>query len=130
MVTLVEEQTRIAGHAPFVAFREIAQREMSQASQFMPFVRAQIQSSDLILLLYEIDLRGGLIEAGLAYAFRIPIWLCYREGERVSSSVLGCADIVISYNNLSDLKEKLSEAYRSSLPMENHESQLHEPPIS
>jgi hypothetical protein len=95
------------GHQPFVATDEIARRRLTEPKDFMPFVREHLRSADLLILLNHPDLRGGLIEAGMAYAWDIPIWLCHQPGERVSSSMRGCADATIEYVSLDDLHDKL-----------------------
>jgi hypothetical protein len=95
------------GHQPFVATDEIARRGLTEPKDFMPFVREHLRSADLLILLNHPDLRGGLIEAGMAYAWDIPIWLCHQPGERVSSSMRGCADATIEYVSLDDLHDKL-----------------------
>ena len=97
-----------AGHLPFVATDEIAQRGLIDPNDFMPFVRKHLQDSDLVIILNHPELRGGLIEAGMAYAWDIPIWLCYRPSERLSSSMRGCAAETIEYVDLDDLDYKLS----------------------
>jgi len=87
---------------------EIAQRGLTDPQEFMPFAHKNLLDSDLVILLYHPELRGGLIEAGMAYAQKIPIWLCHRAGEHVSSSMRGCADVTIEYGGLDDLQDKLS----------------------
>ncbi len=104
-----------AGHTPFVATDEIARRGMADPQAFMPFVREHIRSADLVIILNHPDLRGGLIEAGIAYALGIPVWLCYQPGERVSSSMRGCADKTIEYTGLDNLQEKLSNRLKEFL---------------
>ena len=74
----------------------------------MPFACQNLLDSDLVILLYHPELRGGLIEAGMAYAWEIPVLLCHKSDERVSSSMHGCADVTIEYDGLDDLKKKLS----------------------
>lgn len=97
-----------AGHQPFVAADEIARHGLTDSNDFMPFVRKHLQGSALVIILNHAELRGGLIEAGMAYAWNIPIWLCYRPSERISSSMLGCAAVTIEYVDLDDLDDKLS----------------------
>ncbi len=99
---------KFAGHTPFAAWQEIEQRGLL-AVEFMPFVRQQISKSDLLLVLYHPELRGGLIEMGIAYGFGIPVWLAHRTGERVSSSALGCASETIPYNTLEELARILRD---------------------
>jgi hypothetical protein len=96
-----------AGHQPFVATDEIAQRQLKDPKDFMPFVRDHLRDVELVIILNHAELRGGLIEAGIAYAWNIPIWLCQRPGERVSSSMQGCADVTIEYDHLDELHDKL-----------------------
>ena len=100
--------TRQAGHEPFVAFQEIIDRGIDRPDEFMPFARQQIHSSDLVVVLYHPQLRGGLIEMGIAYDRGIPIWLLHKPGERVSSSALGCAGQVVEYTGLDDLITQLT----------------------
>jgi hypothetical protein len=99
-----------AGHTPFLAYQEIIQRGLFSSSAFMPFVRQEIQRCKLAIIVYNPDLRGGLIEAGLAYAFEIPIWLLHKHGETVSSSMLGCSSKVIAFTDLDDLAKQLADA--------------------
>ncbi len=74
----------------------------------MPFARQNLLDSELLIVLYQPELRGGLIEAGMAYAQEIPIWLCHETGERVSSSMRGCTDVTIEYESLDELQMKLN----------------------
>jgi nucleoside 2-deoxyribosyltransferase len=106
---MLAETISSAGHEPFLATDEIAQRGLTDPQEFMPFAHKNLLDSDLVILLYHPELRGGLIEAGMAYAQKIPIWLCHRAGERVSSSMRGCADVTIEYGGLDDLQDKLSK---------------------
>lgn len=97
-----------SGHQPFVATDEIARRGLSDPREFMSFVRERLRGADLVIILNHPELRGGLIEAGMAYAWHIPIWLCHKPGERVSSSLHGCANVTIEYGTLDDLRDRLS----------------------
>jgi hypothetical protein len=114
LAALTTEVIRQAGHIPFVAPQEIAERGLTDPKKFMPFVELQVATSDLMIVLYHPELRGGLIELGLAYACGIPIWLCYPSGQRVSNSALGCADLTIEYADLEDLQKQLSTHLRQS----------------
>ena len=104
---LLSATVKSTGHQPFLAPVEIAQNGLTDPKEFMPFVREHLRSADLFLLLNHPDLRGGLIEAGMAYAWEIPIWLCHKPGERVSSSLHGCADVTVEYETLDELRDKL-----------------------
>ena len=104
---LLAATVKSAGHQPFVATDEIAKRGLTDPKDFMPFVHQNLLDSDLVILLYHPDLRGGLIEAGMAFAHNIPIWLCHQPDERVSSSMRGCANVTIEYESLEDLRYKL-----------------------
>jgi hypothetical protein len=105
---LLAATVKSSGYLPFVATDEIAQHGLTDPQDFMPFVRDQLRCADLVIILYHPELRGGLIEAGMAYAWDIRIWLCHQSGERVSSSMRGCADETITYETLDDLRDKLS----------------------
>jgi hypothetical protein len=104
-----------AGHQPFVAADEIAQRQLKDPKVFMPFVRDHLRDVELVIILNHAELRGGLIEAGIAYAWNIPIWLCQRPGERVSSSMWGCAAMTIEYDNLDELHTQLFNRLKESI---------------
>lgn len=97
-----------AGHQTLVATREIARLGLTVPAEFMPYVRGEIKTCHLLLVLYHPELRGGLIELGMAYTENIPIWLCSRAGEYVSSSARGCADLQIKYNTMAELADKLA----------------------
>lgn len=105
--TLLSATVKSAGHQPFVATEEITGRGLQDPHDFMPFVRTHLCDAELVLLLYHPELRGGLIEAGMAYAWNIPVWLCHQTGERVSSSMRGCAAMALEYTDLDDLHDKL-----------------------
>ena len=49
----------------------------------------------------------------MAYAWKIPIWVCHQPGERVSSSMHGCADVTFEYESFEELQEKLLEKLAS-----------------
>jgi hypothetical protein len=102
------EAVRAAGHEPFIAWYEIEEKGLSPR-QFMPFVREHLHTCDLLLVLYHPELRGGLIELGIAYAYGIPIWLAHQSGDTISSSALGCADLVLVYSGLEELKDMIRE---------------------
>jgi hypothetical protein len=102
------EAVRAAGHKPFIAWYEIEEKGLSP-QQFMPFVREHLRACDLIFVLYHSELRGGLIELGIAYAYGIPIWLAHQSGDTISSSALGCADLVLAYSSLEELKDMIRE---------------------
>jgi hypothetical protein len=112
LADLIGDLVRQAGHLPLIATYEIANQGLTDPKDFMPVVREIADDSDLMIVLYHPELRGGLIELGLAYAKEIPIWLCYKFGERVSSSAIGCADLIIQYTNLNDLQLQLSTNLR------------------
>jgi hypothetical protein len=103
---LIAEAALQAGHTPFVATQEIARRGLTP-QQFMPFVRQRIQQAGLVIVIYDAELRGGLIEEGIAYADGVPIWLLHRQSEQVSSSARACAERVIEYESLDELGELL-----------------------
>ena len=99
-----------AGHQPFLATDEIARAGLTAPQDFMPFVRDHLADTDLFIVIYHPELRGGLIEVGIAYERCIPIWLCHKADEKVSSSMVGCADVIITYNDEADLNTKIRDA--------------------
>lgn len=112
---LLAATIKSAGHQPFVAADEIAKHGLSNPQDFMPFARQNLLESDLVIVLYHPELRGGLIEAGVAYAQGIPIWLCHRADERVSSSMRGCADVTIELESFDDLQKEINEKLQDTL---------------
>ena len=117
------EAVRAAGHKPFVAWQEIEEKGLSP-HQFMPFVREHLRACDLLLVLYHPELRGGLIELGIAYAYGIPIWLAHRGEEQVSSSALGCVDLVLEYASLEDLQKKILDTLQSTAAIIVHHHEV------
>lgn len=109
----VSRSIQNTGHVVFLAYWEIEQRGITDPRRFMPLVREHIHCSDLVILIYEAELRGGLIEAGIAYAAGVPIWLVHRYGEPVSSSILGCVSMVIEYRNKQELIRQLDSRLRN-----------------
>lgn len=111
LLQLAEGVTKIisrAGYEPFIATHEIVKQGLTIPNDFMRFVRRHAVSSDLMIVLYHPELRGGLIEIGIAYASGIPVWLCHKPGEKISSSAQGCAEITIEFTDFDDLNSKLS----------------------
>jgi hypothetical protein len=104
---LTRDLIQQTGHKAFVAPLEIASQGLTDPNEFMPFVRQHIEDCDLMIVLYHSELRGGLIELGLAYAHKIPIWLCYKPGEKISGSALGCAELTLEYSSSEDLRKKM-----------------------
>jgi hypothetical protein len=115
LASLVAEQVKRAGCVPFLAYREIERRGMSDPRAFMPFARQHIRGSDLVIILYDSELRGGLIEEGMAYDCEVPIWLLHQAGERVSNSALGCAERVIEYTSADEIAVQLQMALAAFL---------------
>lgn len=113
---MLAESINRSGREPFIAYQEIQGLGSPSPQEFMPFVRQAMRSCQLAIILYDPSLRGGLIEAGLAYAERIPIWLAHSTGEQVSSSLLGCAERVLVYRHPEDLQEQLTQALQSLSP--------------
>ena len=109
VISALDSAIRTTGHTPFVATDEIVKAGLTSPQDFMPFVRQHLATCDLFIVIYHPELRGGLIEVGIAYERRIPIWLCHKPDEKISSSMLGCADVALAYNDVSDLKEKITE---------------------
>ncbi|MBT3321215.1 MAG: hypothetical protein HN392_02920 [Anaerolineae bacterium] len=107
IITQLGDAIRITGHTPFVATEEIARAGMTTPKDFMPFVRDELADCDLMIVIYHPELRGGLIEVGMAYERKIPIWLCAKENEKISSSMLGCTNEVVIYENTDALREKI-----------------------
>jgi nucleoside 2-deoxyribosyltransferase len=94
------------GHTPFVAYQEIIRRSLA-AGQFMPYVRNEISTSNIVLVVYSPDLRGGLIELGIAYALGVPVWLTARKDEPISTSAKACAERIINYSTVKELTSEL-----------------------
>src|SRR4030065_39052 len=84
LASAVAEVLNSTGNTPFIAYQEIARRGLSP-EQFMPYVRGEISTSNIVLVVYSPDLRGGLIELGVAYSLGVPVWMAVHNGERVSS---------------------------------------------
>ncbi len=111
MADLLVEYACASGYHPLVAYREIARRQLAKPAEFMLWVRDWIGDSDLILILYHPELRGGLIETGIAYAQNKPIWLISQMDMKVSSSARGCANRLLFYSDPEDLKDQLQAAF-------------------
>lgn len=106
LVDSLSEMLITHGHIPFVAYRQIARQGLTPL-QFMPYVRQEISYSDLVVVIYSPDLRGGLIELGIAYSLEKPIWLAIHQGEYVSSSAQASASQLIYYRTTKELVAKL-----------------------
>lgn len=107
VISPLDSAIRTTGHTPFIATDEIAKAGFTSPQEFMPFVRQHLATCDICIVIYHPELRGGLIEVGIAYERGIPIWLYHKPDEKVSSSMLGCSDVVLTYNDVAELKEKV-----------------------
>jgi nucleoside 2-deoxyribosyltransferase len=110
VIRAVTQAVQAGGHTAFVGYQEIARRGLSP-EQFMPYVRQEISTSDLIIVVYSADLRGGLIELGIAYGLGIPVWLAVRSGVAVSSSTRASASQIFEYWSAQELKTKLQQCF-------------------
>jgi hypothetical protein len=95
LANLLEAEIMRAGHTPFVASRALEKRGLHPG--FMHYIRAELETSNLLLLMYHPDLRGGLIEQGIAYALGIPVWLAHPIGLPLSTTARECATKLIPY---------------------------------
>ena len=111
IITHLRDSICTAGHTPFIATQEIARAGLNASQDFMPFVRKHLADTDLLIVVYHPELRGGLNEVGIAYERRIPIWLCHKPEEKVSSSMLGCSDAIIIYEGINDLEDKITKEF-------------------
>jgi nucleoside 2-deoxyribosyltransferase len=118
LADLTRVAIRQAGHEPFVASNEIINQGFTNPKDFMPFIRQQVTNCDLMIVLYHPELRGGLIEMGLAYARKMPIWLCYASGQKVSNSALGCVDLTIKYASFKEFQSNLAAQLRENFQSE------------
>jgi nucleoside 2-deoxyribosyltransferase len=112
LADIVAEVAHQSGHEPFVATYEISNQGLTDPKAFMPFARQHVESSDLMIVLYHPELRGGLVELGIAYANNIPVWLCCKTGEKISSSARGCAGLILEYRSPNELRMKLATNLR------------------
>jgi hypothetical protein len=102
LAAAVAEMLTATGNLSLIAYQEIARRGLSP-EQFMPYVKEEISTSNIVLVVYSPNLRGGLIELGIAYALGVPVWLAAHRCEHVSSSALACASKVIYFESAQDL---------------------------
>lgn len=109
LADLLEAEITRAGHTPFIASRELAKRGLHPG--FMRYIREELETSDLLLLLYHPDLRGGLIEQGIAYTLGIPVWLAHPIGLKISTTAQECANRLIPYQDYTDLITQLHQAF-------------------
>ncbi|MCB9135757.1 MAG: hypothetical protein H6636_10040 [Anaerolineales bacterium] len=107
LADLLETELTRAGHTPFIASRALEKRGLHPG--FMRYIRTELESSDLLLLMYHPDLRGGLIEQGIAYALNIPVWLAHPVGLKISTTARECATRLIPYQDESDLILQLQQ---------------------
>jgi nucleoside 2-deoxyribosyltransferase len=111
LITAITAVLIDTGQTPFVAYQEIVRRNLVP-EQFMPYVRNEISTSNIVLVVYSPDLRGGLIELGIAYALGVPVWLAARKEEPISASAKACAERIIYYSTVLDLTNKLRIAIK------------------
>lgn len=99
-----------AGHQPVIAYQEITERGFTTGQLWMPFVRDLLHEADLLVVVHDPQLRGGLIEVGIAYALDVPVWLLHQQAETVSHSLLGCAEQILVYEQWADIGPLLARA--------------------
>jgi hypothetical protein len=79
----------------------------------MHYIRQELETSDPLLLIYHPDLRGGLIEQGIAYALGLPIWLAHPAGLKISTTARECATHIIAYTTPETFIAQLHRAFES-----------------
>jgi len=105
LTQLIENEITNMGFIPFIAVQEL--QKLGLKPGFMNFIKQHIEQSDLLILVYHPELRGGLIEQGIAYAHNIPIWLCHPTHLKVSNTARECSTKTIAYITLQDFRHQL-----------------------
>ena len=66
LASQVSALIRESGHQAFVAPRQIEDQGLTDPKDFIPFFRQHAAACDLMIVLYHPELRGCLIELGMA----------------------------------------------------------------
>ena len=101
------------GHRTLLAPLEIARHKLS-VHERMRWVKQQLEHTAWLVVLEHPQLRGGLIELGIAHALGVPSVVCHHPGARVSSSALGCALAVLTHHDSLDLAQQLRQVFNTA----------------
>ncbi|KXX69634.1 nucleoside 2-deoxyribosyltransferase [Flammeovirga sp. SJP92] len=78
-----------------------------QEKKMMETAFKEIESSDLFIAELTHKAIGVGLEVGYAHAKNIPIIYIRQKGSEYSTTVAGCAEAILEYENETDLKQKI-----------------------
>ena len=106
-----------SGFEDFCFIRDVEQYQkmFHDAHELMTRAREEIERCDALLIDFDGPASGRMIELGIAYALRKKVVLITKKGTFVKETVRGVTDVVIEYEELTDIVEpmaQLAEAWK------------------
>lgn len=71
--------------------------------------KEEIEKSDALLIDMTDNPTGRALEAGIAYALNKKIVVIMKKGTRIKDTTKGIADLIIKYEKIEDITQKLKE---------------------
>ncbi len=118
---LIEDVSRVveqAGYQTTVMFRDYEKwgKKRFTSQELMELSFKLIQESDCLIIEFSEKGVGLGIEAGYAYAKKIPIIVVAKEGSDISATLQGIAKKIIFYKNIEELEKSLKETNLRTSP--------------
>ncbi|WP_044210056.1 nucleoside 2-deoxyribosyltransferase [Flammeovirga sp. OC4] len=95
-------------HCELFVFVDHYHFQPHEEKEMMATAFQEIDSSDVFIAELTTKAIGVGIEVGYAFAKGIPVIYIRKKGSDYSTTVSGCADQVLVYEDVTDLKDKLS----------------------
>lgn len=98
-----------AGFEDFCFIRDVEnyKKTFDDPKKLMQRAKKEIVKSDALLIDMTDKPTGRAIEAGIAYALGKKIIIIFQKGTKIKDTSKGIADLIIAYNNISDIVPKL-----------------------
>lgn len=109
---------RLSGFVDFCFVRDMEKfsKIFTDSHILMQSARDEVIKCDLLLLDYDGPATGRMIEVGIAYALHKPIVIIVKNGTFIKDTVTGVADLIIEYDDISDIVLNLSK-FREKIHM-------------
>lgn len=101
-----------AGFEDFSFIRDVEnyQKIFDNPKQLMRRAKEEIEKCDALLIDMTDKPTGRMIEVGIAYSLGKKIIAIMKRGTQIKDTTRGVADIIIEYDNIEDITEKLRQS--------------------
>ena len=102
-----------AGFEDFCFIKDVEnyQKIFNNPKELMNKAKEKIKKCDVLLFDATKKSTGKAIEVGIAFSYNKKIIVMKKEGTTIKDTLLGVADIVITYNTFKDIQNSLNNLY-------------------